>query len=145
MAIRRYEPWTLFNELSKELSRIYEGPTGTDSSSLATSDWVPAVDIREEAEYYVIDADLPGVRPDDIEINMENGMLTIKGSRQAQSQESGPNYKRTERASGVFYRRFSLPDTADADRISARSELGVLQVTIPKQEKLQPRRIKVEG
>lgn len=145
MAVRRYEPWTLFNELSKELSRIYEGQSGTDSSALATSDWVPAVDIREEPEHYVIDADLPGVRPEDIEINMDHGMLTIKGSRAAQSHESGPHYKRTERASGTFYRRFSLPDTADAERISARSELGVLQVTIPKQEKLQPRRIKVEG
>ncbi|HET8700922.1 MAG TPA: Hsp20/alpha crystallin family protein [Nitrococcus sp.] len=145
MAIRRYEPWTLFNELSKELSRIYEGQSNPDASALATSDWVPAVDIREEPEHYVIDADLPGVRPEDIEIHMDHGMLTIKGTRTAQSQESGPHYKRTERASGAFYRRFSLPDTADSERISARSELGVLQITIPKHEKLQPRRIKVES
>lgn len=145
MVIRRYEPWTLFNELSKELSRMYEGQQGTDASSLATSDWVPAVDIREEAERYVIEADLPGVRPEDIDINMENGMLTIKGTREVQSREAGQGYKRVERSAGVFYRRFSLPDTADSERISARSELGVLQVTIPKQEKLQPRRIKVQG
>lgn len=145
MAIRHYEPWTLFNELNKELSRIYDGPSGTDTSSLATSDWAPAVDIREEPEHYVIEADLPGVTPEDIEINMDNGMLTIKGVREAQSRESEPNYKRTERAGGVFYRRFSLPDTADPERISARSELGVLRITIPKQERLQSRRIKVES
>ncbi|MGD8428911.1 MAG: Hsp20/alpha crystallin family protein [Ectothiorhodospiraceae bacterium] len=145
MAIRRYEPWGLLNELSRELSRFYEGQSEADASQAATSDWVPAVDIREDKENFIIAADLPGVAPEDIDIHMENGLLTIKGTRKAQTTEAGQGYKRVERASGSFYRRFSLPDTADAQRISARSEHGVLHVTIPKQERAQPRRIQVEG
>ncbi|WP_435103427.1 Hsp20/alpha crystallin family protein [Arhodomonas sp. AD133] len=143
MAIRRYEPLGLINELTRELSRLSEG--GDDASSLATSDWTPAVDIREEPNRYVIEADLPGVRPEDIDIHMEGGLLTISGSRQSEVNESAEGYKRVERVAGSFYRRFSLPDTADAERISARSDHGVLQVVIPKQEKTRPRRIQVEG
>jgi HSP20 family protein len=143
MAIRRYEPWGLINELSRELGRLYEGDT--DSSSLSTSDWVPAVDIREESDRYVIEADLPGVRSEDIEVHMENGMLSIRGSRAKEVNRSENGYRRVERATGTFYRRFSLPDSADAERISARCDNGVLEVVIPKQEKVQPRRIKVEG
>jgi HSP20 family protein len=143
MAIRRYEPWGLINELSRELGRLYEGDT--DNSSLSTSDWVPAVDIREESDRYVIEADLPGVRSEDIEVHMENGMLSIRGSRAKEVNRAENGYRRVERATGTFYRRFSLPDSADAERISARCDNGVLEVVIPKQEKVQPRRIKVEG
>jgi len=147
MAIRRYDPWRLLNELSNEIGRMYEtAPVGEgDASSLATSDWVPAVDIAEQADRYVIHADVPGVRPEDIDVHMENGILTIKGSRSSETKEAGQGYKRVERAQGSFYRRFSLPDTADAERISARVDQGVLEITIPKQEKVQPRRIQVEG
>lgn len=145
MAIRRYEPWGILNELSRELSRFQQGGADADASSLATSDWVPAVDIREEQDRYLIEADLPGVRPEDIDIHMENGLLTLRGTRASETKEAGKDYQRMERAMGTFYRRFSLPDSADADRITARSNHGVLEVTIPKQEKVQPRRIKVEG
>lgn len=145
MVIRRNDPWTLLNQLGGELSRLYEGQLDTDASSPATSDWVPAVDIREDRDHFVIEADLPGVSPDQIDIQMENGMLTIRGSRESTSREAAEGYKRVERASGSFYRRFSLPDTADSERISARTVNGVLEVTIPKQEKVQPRRIQVEG
>ena len=145
MVIRRQDPWTLLNQLGGELSRLYEGQLDTDASSPATSDWVPAVDIREDRDRFVIEADLPGVSPDQIDVQMENGMLTIRGSRQSTTREAGEGYKRVERATGNFYRRFSLPDTADAERISARTVNGVLEVSIPKQEKVQPRRIQVEG
>ncbi|HKJ95095.1 MAG TPA: Hsp20/alpha crystallin family protein [Gammaproteobacteria bacterium] len=145
MAIRRYEPWGILNELSRELNRFQQGGADADTSSLATSDWVPAVDIHEEQDRYLIEADLPGVRPEEIEIHMENGLLTIRGTRSSERKEAEKGYRRVERAMGTFYRRFNLPDSADADRISARSDHGVLEVTIPKQEKVQPRRIKVEG
>lgn len=145
MAIRRYEPWGLLNELSREMSRMQEGAAATDASALVTSDWVPAVDIREEAERYVIEADLPGVKPDAIEIHMENGILSISGERMPAGESEGNGFRRVERATGRFHRRFSLPDTADAGGVSARSDNGVLQVTIPKQQVMQPRRIKVEG
>ena len=145
MVIRRHDPWTLLNQLGGELSRLYEGQLDTDASSPATSDWVPAVDIREDRDRFVIEADLPGVSPERIDIQMENGMLTIRGTRESTAREAAEGYKRVERATGSFYRRFSLPDTADAERISARTVNGVLEVSIPKQEKVQPRRIQVEG
>lgn len=146
MALRRYEPWSLLNQLSSELTRLHEGQLESgDGSALATADWIPAVDIREEEQRYVIHADLPGVDPSDIDVSMENGVLTIQGRRHSESSEAGQGYKRVERSQGTFYRRFNLPDTADAERISASSKHGVLEVTIPKQEKLQPRRIKVES
>lgn len=147
MNIRRYEPWSLLNQLSNEMNALMEGRgTGMgDSSTLATSDWVPAVDIREEPDRYLIHADVPGVAPDDIEIHMEGGVLTLKGERKHEDTEEREGYKRVERVYGSFYRRFSLPDTADAERISASSRNGVLEIVIPKQEKVQPRRIEVQG
>ena len=147
MNIRRQEPWGLLNQLSNEMNALFENrmPTSADASSMATSDWVPAVDIREEPDRYLIHADIPGVDPDQIEISMENGVLSIRGQRQHESEEEREGYRRVERVRGSFYRRFSLPDTADAERVSASSRNGVLEIIIPKQEKVQPRRITVQG
>lgn len=147
MQIRRYEPWSLLNQLSNEMNALMEGRDAAlgDSSALATSDWVPAVDIREEPDRYLIHADVPGVAPEDIEIHMENGVLSLKGERKREASEEREGYKRVERVYGSFYRRFSLPDTADADKISASSRNGVLEIVIPKQEKVQPRRITVQS
>ncbi|MDD3517021.1 MAG: Hsp20/alpha crystallin family protein [Chromatiales bacterium] len=144
MAIVRYDPWSLISQLSRELDRAHGVPERDESTS-ASSDWVPAVDIREEKDAYVLHADVPGVDPKDIEVHMENGVLTIRGERQSETKEERENYKRIERVRGSFYRRFTLPDTTDADKISAKSVNGVLEVRIPKQEKVQPRRILVEG
>ncbi|MDX5333978.1 MAG: Hsp20/alpha crystallin family protein [Gammaproteobacteria bacterium] len=142
MAMTRYEPWSLLNQLHREMDNMIRGG---DESALATSDWHPSVDIKEEADAYVIYADIPGVDPKDIEVHMEHGVLTIRGERKSETSEERDNFRRVERVRGSFYRRFSLPDTADAEKITARSEHGVLEVRIPKQEKLQPRRIAVEG
>ena len=141
MSLVRYEPWGLLNQLSKELDR---GFRGAESSDVATSDWTPAVDIKENADGFVIIADIPGVDPKDIEVHMENGILTIKGERESEKKEEKEGYKRVERSYGSFYRRFSMPETADATKINARSKNGVLEVTIPKQEKVQPRKIDVQ-
>ncbi len=126
------------------MDRFYDPANEVDeTSSVATSDWTPAVDIKETAEAFVIHADIPGVDPSDINVNMEDGILTIKGERESKSEEEQQDYKRVERSWGTFYRRFSLPDTADADKISAKSSHGVLEITIPKQEKVQARKISV--
>jgi HSP20 family protein len=142
MAIKRYEPWSLMNQLQREMSNMMRYPDAHNSESV--SDWAPAVDIKEEEDAYVLHADIPGVEPKDIQIDMEDGVLSIRGERKINHEEEGENYKRVERVRGSFYRRFSLPDTADAENISAKSSLGVLEVTIPKQAKVS-RRITVEG
>lgn len=137
MAITRYEPWGLLNQLQRELER------GVAEGSTATAEWAPAVDIKEEAGKFVIHADIPGVTPEEIDISMEDGVLTIKGEKKSESKTEKEGYKRVERTYGSFYRRFSLPDTANADAISASSKHGVLEVVIPKREAVLPKKINV--
>jgi len=144
MSMMRYEPWGLMNQLNREMNHFFRMPNEGNGSE-SVSDWHPAVDIKENEEAYVLHADIPGVDPRDIEIDMEDGVLSIRGERRIDEEKEGENYKRVERVHGSFYRRFSLPDSVDAERITARSNHGVLEVTIPKQEKVKPRRIAVEG
>lgn len=144
--LMRYEPWGMLQRMHSDLSRLFDEPwlhPERDASSVVTSHWAPAVDIKEEPERFVLTADVPGVDPKDIEVTMENGMLVIKGERKWADEQERDNYRRIERSYGMFYRRFSLPDTVDPDGIQAKSREGVLEVTIPKQEKVQPRRIAV--
>jgi len=146
MSLVRYEPWGLLNQLHGEIDRLFDGRLPTyadDRDPPATSDWVPAVDIREEDSRYVIHADVPGVKPEDIEVQMEDGVLSVTGHRESETAEQREDYKRVERVRGSFFRRFALPDTADAEAISAKCKDGVLEIVIPKQVKIQPKRIKV--
>ncbi|MCW9024737.1 MAG: Hsp20/alpha crystallin family protein [Gammaproteobacteria bacterium] len=146
MTLVRYEPWSLLNQFRREMDQMFEAPTNRDETSdVATSDWTPAVDIRETDTAFEIHADIPGVDPKDIDVHMENGVLSIKGERQSENKEEREGYKRVERSRGTFYRRFSLPDTAVADKITAKSNHGVLEITIPKQEQQQPRKITVSS
>lgn len=141
MAITRYEPWGLLNQLQKELERAHEGEVG--DGSIATAEWAPAVDIKEDTERFVLHADIPGVQPEDIDVSMEDGVITIKGEKKTEATTEKEGYKRVERNYGTFYRRFSLPDTADSEAISAKSRNGVLEIVIPKREAIKPKKIAV--
>ena len=148
MSIVRYDPWTSFEKLSNELNTLFNHRplahySDNDDSNVVTSRWTPAVDIKEEENQFVLFADIPGVDPKNIDITMEKNVLTVKGERSQETKEEKNGFKRVERVHGAFYRRFSLPDTADAESISAKGENGVLVITIPKKEKAQPRRISV--
>ena len=146
MALVNYEPFNFLTRLQEELSRNRGWPMlGDEESSIVTSHWVPAVDVKEEDNQFIITADIPGVDPKDIEVTAENNMLTIKGERKTESEEEKEGYKRIERSRGTFYRRFSLPDTADVDKISADSKNGVLQLTIPKRESRKGHKIAVKS
>ncbi len=144
MTLTRYEPWGLLDQMRREMERAMDTRTA-EESSVATSDWVPAVDIKEDADSFKIVADIPGVDPKDIEVHMENGILTIKGEKESEKKEEREGYKRVERTFGSFYRRFSLPDTANPEDISASSNHGVLEVRIGKQQQVQPRKIEVNS
>lgn len=144
MSLRQYNnPWNLLNSLQREL-QVPEYNHLDDDASVATANWSPSVDISEDDSGFTLLADIPGVDPKNIDISMEKGVLTIKGERQSESTQEAENYRRVERVSGQFYRRFTLPDSADADKIEAKSEHGVLMVTIPKQEVAVSRRIEVK-
>ncbi len=149
MSLVKYEPSTLINRLRDQLGHLYE-PDYLQSifeqdSNVATSKWMPSVDIKEEEDRYIFLADIPGVDPKDIEVTSENGSLTIKGERESESKEEREGYKRVERSSGSFYRRFTLPDSVDTDHINAHSKNGVLEITVPKSEKVKPKKIAVEA
>ncbi len=138
MNITRYEPWGLLSQLQRELAH-----NNAVEGSTATAEWAPAVDIKEEADKFVLHADIPGVKPEEMDINMEDGVLTIKGEKKTEAKTDEEGYKRIERTHGTFYRRFSLPDTANSDAISAQSKHGVLEIIIPKRETIQPKKIQV--
>jgi len=145
MSLVRYNnPWNLLNSLQRELYNPTFSNTDNDDASVATANWAPSVDISENEKEFTLLADIPGVNPDDIDISMEKGVLTVKGERSSETVDEGENYRRVERQSGQFYRRFTLPDSADADKIEAKSEHGVLRITIPKQEVSVSRRIEVK-
>ena len=145
MTLMRTNPWSLLDEFNREFSRMLPG-FADDDSRVVGSTWSPAVDIKEEDDRFVIRADIPGVAPEDIDISMEQGVLTIKGERKHEAEENKEGYHRIERAYGTFMRRFALPENVDADKISASSKDGVVEIVLPKaQQDDQPRKIKVQG
>ncbi len=127
--------------------RLFDGNLfqdgAADESSVVTSQWVPRVDIKEEPNRFVLYADIPGVDPEEIEVQMDKGMLTIKGERREEASVNTDNFSRVERRHGSFHRRFALPDSADPEGIAASGQHGVLEITIPKRPETTPRRIPV--
>lgn len=145
MNVTRFEPWTLLNLLHRDLDWIAGRRFGADDiDNGAVAEWRPAVDILEENDRFVLRADLPGVTPEDIEISMEKGVLSLSGERREERSDEVDGLKRIERLTGKFYRRFTLPESADAEKISAKSANGILEVTIPKLPEVQARRITVQ-
>jgi HSP20 family protein len=140
------DPLSLMNQWRRDIERVFNSvEDGVTRGEVTAAAWAPAVDVKEEQGAYVVRADVPGVDPKDIALDMENGVLTLRGERKSEVKEEKENYHRIERVAGTFYRRFTLPDTADAESISAKYTNGVLEVRIPKQEKVLPRRIEVQG
>ncbi|TXH76274.1 MAG: Hsp20/alpha crystallin family protein [Lysobacteraceae bacterium] len=131
------------DEFKQLFERFFNGGDNADESAVVTSQWVPRVDIKEEADRFVIFADLPGVDPEQVEILMDKGILSIKGERKSEVVEQTERFSRIERRYGSFHRRFALPDSADPDGITASNGNGVLQIAIPKRAESTPRRIQV--
>ena len=145
MNLVRFEPWSIADLMQRDFDRLATRRFGRSDVETPVSDWAPAVDIIEEKDRFLLLADVPGVAPADIEVSMDDGVLTISGERQIERHEEAEGVSRFERVSGRFYRRFSLPETADAEGIAARSANGILEVSIPKLPEVQPRRITVEA
>ena len=135
------------NDLRQMFDRLIEGnlfdQDESDDSSVVTSQWVPRVDVKEEQGRFVLYADLPGIDPDQIEVSMDKGILTIKGERTIETSDQTDRFSRIERRYGSFYRRFALPDSADPEGIQAHGRNGVLEISIPKKPEAAPRRIQV--
>ena len=138
MTVVRYEPWGLLDRLRREIDETYE-------SSARDAAWTPAVDIHEEPKQFVVRADLPGVTTKDIEITAEKGVLSLRGARNFDQRNDHGHYSRIERVRGKFVRTFTLPENVATDQINAKFKDGVLELTIPKIAKAEPRRIEVQA
>lgn len=148
MALQRYQPNSLLQRFHNEIEGLFDRDWAGfgDFPALSTAQWVPAVDVEETEDAYRISADVPGIDPKEIDITLENGILTLKGERKEEktSEERG-GARHVERSYGSFVRRFSLPDIADADNIQARADKGVLHLTIAKKAESKPRKIEVKS
>ncbi len=136
------------NRFQSEVQQFFDkflNNEDNDQSSVVTAQWAPRVDITEQPQQFVIHADIPGVDAKDIEIHMDKGVLSIRGERKQELREEDSKHTRVERQHGVFYRRFALPDSADADGITAAGKNGVLEIVIPKRPESTPRRISVQN
>ncbi|PIE82724.1 MAG: heat-shock protein Hsp20 [Candidatus Contendobacter odensis] len=146
MTLMCYEPLTLLNQLQRDINWPFAyNHHSSEGNEPVRANWTPAIDIQEEENSFSIHADLPGVDIKDIEITMENNVLVLKGQRSIRKEEESHNYRRVERVSGTFLRRFSLPDTVDAEKITAKCKDGVLELFVPKRNTVKPRRITIEA
>ncbi len=144
MSLVKYDPLFGVRQLQDDINRLFSGWSTNDTSGV-TADWVPSVDINEFDDKFQLFVDVPGVDPKDVEITLESGVLTITGERFARAEMADEKIvsRRAERGTGRFYRRFILPESVDADKVKATDRHGVLEISIPKQAKAMPRRIKV--
>ena len=140
----------LINQFHDELSQMFHSMNSCwglldEDSNVVTSEWAPSVDIVEEDDKFIVRAGIPGVDAKDISVSMENGMLSLKGERKSEKMEKKSGYIRSECSRGMFYRRFSLPDSADPEEINAKSKDGVLTITMQKRKGSAPKTIEVQS
>jgi len=142
-AIARLEPFRGLANLQDQFNRIFNESIRNFSEESAVTTWAPAVDIYETHNELVVKADLPDVDEKDIDVRVENNLLTIRGERKLEKSVTEENYLRVERTYGSFSRSFSLPNTVNSEAIAAEYKNGVLTVTLPKREEAKPRQVKV--
>lgn len=146
--LRVLDPWKDFGSLQERINRMFDDTIRTlyptDGEELEKGTWAPAVDIYETNDSFVVSADLPGLNKDEIQIDLKDNTLTLKGEKKFEEKVSEDNYIRVERAYGSFVRSFTLPQNVDPEKIKAKYKEGVLEITIPKKEEAKPKQIKVE-
>jgi HSP20 family protein len=148
MTIVRWEPLREFSALQNEMNRlfntVFDAPTpGNGGATLRR--WMPAMDLVETDQQFVLRADLPGLSEDDVKIEFEDGTLTVSGERKAEHESKSEGYYRVERAFGSFSRSLTLPQGIDPEAVSASFDRGVLEIRVPKPEEKKPRRIEIGG
>jgi len=134
MLDRIWDPFRDLEQLDRAVGR-----------SMSRNAWVPALDVRETDDRFVVTVDLPGMKPEDVDVTFEDGMLTIRGTREFSSESQDEQYHRIERSYGSFARSIRLPRVADSEKINAGFDKGVLTVEVPKREEAKPRTIEVKA
>src|SRR3954449_8680020 len=147
MAIVRWEPLREFSTLQNEMNRlfntVFDAPAGGNNGGTLRR-WMPAMDLVETGEHFVLRADLPGLSEEDVNIEVEDRVLTISGERKAEHETTKEGYHRVERAFGGFSRSLTLPEGVDPEGVAASFDRGVLEVRIPKPEEKKPRKITID-
>ena len=147
MTIVRWEPLREFSTLQNEMNRlfntVFDSPAPAGNGGLRR--WMPAMDLVESGDHFVLRADLPGLSEEDVNIEVEDRVLTISGERKAEHEEREEGFHRVERSFGAFSRSLTLPKGIDADAVAASFDRGVLEIRIPKPEARKPRRIEIAG
>jgi len=147
MALIRWEPVAELNTIQNEMNRLFntffDQPAPAGRGGAPSRRWIPAMDLVETADHYVLRADLPGLDDDDVNIQLEDNTLTISGERKTQREQNEEGYYRIERAFGTFTRSLTLPDGVNPDAVQAHFDRGVLEIRIPKPEQRKPRQVQI--
>jgi HSP20 family protein len=147
MSIVRYDPFRDLRTLQEEVNRLFTGNMARafDDEGIARGSWNPNVDIYENKDHIVLEAELPGMKREDFDLSVENNIITLRGERQFEKKEETDNYHRVERAYGTFTRSFTLPNTVSGEGATADYRNGVLRVVLPKREETKARRIEIKA
>ena len=148
MGIVRYDPFRDLRTLQEEVNRLFSTNLTRafgDDEGIGRGIWAPSVDIYENKDQIVLEAELPGMKQEDFDLSIENNVITLRGERRFEKTDESDNYHRVERSYGAFTRSFTLPQTVSADEARAEYSNGVLRVTLPKREETKSRRIEVTG
>ena len=147
MALIRWEPvaelGTIQNEMNRLFNNLFDQPNPTGRNGAGERRWIPAMDLVETGDHYVLRADLPGLSDEDVNVQLEDNVLTISGERKAEHETRQEGYYRLERAFGAFSRSLTLPDGFDPDGVQARFDRGVLEIRIAKPEQKKPRQVQI--
>jgi HSP20 family protein len=147
MALIRWEPvreiQTMQNEMNRLFNTFHNSPSRGNGGQAVARRWIPAMDVVETDDQFVLRADLPGMSEQDVNIEVEDNVLTISGERKAEHEKKGEGYYRVERSWGAFSRSLTLPEGVDAEGIQASFDSGVLEVRIPKPEQQKPRKVQI--
>ena len=146
MTLVRWDPFRELEDMSDHLNRMFARPAlrTNGKETMTVADWMPTVDISETDGEYLIKAELPEIKKEDVKITVEEGVLTLQGERRQEKEEKGKRYHRVERAYGSFARSFSLPESVDEGAVNAEYKDGVLNLHLPKTEKVKPKAIDVK-
>jgi HSP20 family protein len=146
MNLTRWDPYREFNTFADRLTRVLSQTTPRNrDEEMSLGSWLPPVDIAEDKDRITMTAELPGFKEDQIEIQMEGGVLTLRGERKFEDEKEGRNFHRVERSYGQFVRSFTLPNNVDREKIQANFADGLLKIELPKREEAKPRQIKITG
>lgn len=147
MNLMKWDPFNELEEMSNRLNRIFGRsamPATTASEMLQMADWTPSADIQETENAFLVKAEIPGVKKEDVKVTVEGGVLTIRGERKAEKEESGKKFHRIERSYGSFLRSFRMPEGVDDGAAKAEFKDGMLNITLPKSEKAKSKAVNID-